>query len=54
MRIVIAGATGFLGQAWREHLARRGTTSVRLIRGRRVSSHESRLGPAPGEFSISR
>ena len=48
MRIVIAGATGFLGQAWREHLARQGHDVVRLVRGPAVSSHESTWDPYKG------
>lgn len=45
MRIVVAGASGFLGQAWREHLARGGHDVVRLVRGEAVSSHESSWDP---------
>jgi hypothetical protein len=48
MRIVIAGATGFLGQALREHLARRGHEVVRLVRGNAVSSYESTWDPHAG------
>jgi uncharacterized protein (TIGR01777 family) len=48
MRIVIAGATGFLGQNLREHLAVRGHDVVRLVRGEPVSSHESRWDPHAG------
>lgn len=48
MRIVIAGATGFLGKALREHLARRGHDVVRLVRGQAVSSYESRWDPQKG------
>lgn len=46
MRIVIAGASGFLGQSLREHLARRGHGVVRLVRGEPVSQDESRWDPA--------
>jgi uncharacterized protein (TIGR01777 family) len=53
MRIVIAGATGFLGQAWREHLARQGHDVVRLVRGPAVSSHESTWDPYRGELDQS-
>lgn len=53
MRIVIAGATGFLGQAWREHLARQGHDVVRLVRGPAVSSHESTWDPYRGEVDQS-
>jgi uncharacterized protein len=45
MRIVIAGATGFLGEALRDHLARHGHEVVRLVRGKAVSSHESTWDP---------
>jgi uncharacterized protein (TIGR01777 family) len=48
MRFVIAGASGFLGQAWREHLARQGHDVVRLVRGQAVSSHESSWDPYAG------
>lgn len=48
MRIVVAGASGFLGQAWREHLARGGHDVVRLVRGEAVSSHESSWDPYQG------
>jgi uncharacterized protein (TIGR01777 family) len=48
MRIVIAGASGFLGQAWREYLARQGHDVVRLVRGEAVSSHESVWDPYRG------
>lgn len=53
MRIVIAGASGFLGQAWREHLARQGHDVVRLVRGDAVSSHESRWDPYAGRVDQS-
>jgi uncharacterized protein len=33
MRVVLAGASGFLGTAWRDHLAREGHEVVRLVRG---------------------
>ena len=48
MRIVVAGASGFLGQAWREHLARAGHDVVRLVRGEAVSPHESPWDPYAG------
>lgn len=48
MRIVLAGASGFLGRAWREHLAREGHDVVRLVRGAAVSSHESPWDPYAG------
>lgn len=49
MRFVIAGASGFLGQAWRDHLARQGHDVVRLVRGEAVSSHESTWDPYTGK-----
>jgi uncharacterized protein len=48
MRIVIAGASGFLGQSWREYLARHGHDVVRLVRGQAVSAHESQWDPHRG------
>lgn len=48
MRIVIAGASGFLGQAWREHLAREGHDVVRLVREEPLSASESRWDPYRG------
>lgn len=48
MRIVVAGASGFLGQAWREHLARDGHDVVRLVRGQAESASESRWDPYRG------
>ncbi len=53
MRFVIAGASGFLGQAWREHLARQGHDVVRLVRGDAVSSHESSWDPYRGHVDQS-
>lgn len=49
MRFVIAGASGFLGQALRDHLAREGHDVVRLVRGTSVSSHESSWDPYQGK-----
>ncbi len=48
MRIVVAGASGFLGQAWREHLARQGHDVVRLVRGQAQSASESAWDPYRG------
>lgn len=48
MRIVVAGASGFLGQAWREHLARQGHDVVRLVREEAVSANESQWDPYAG------
>jgi uncharacterized protein (TIGR01777 family) len=53
MRFVIAGASGFLGQAWREYLARQGHDVVRLVRGDAVSSHESSWDPYRGQVDQS-
>jgi uncharacterized protein len=41
MRFVLAGASGFLGSALRDHLARDGHDVVRLVRGEAVSQEES-------------
>ena len=38
MKIVLAGASGFLGTAWRDHLAREGHEVVRLVRGDALST----------------
>lgn len=48
VRIVVAGATGFLGKAWRDHLAREGHEVVRLVRGAAVSAQESTWDPYRG------
>jgi uncharacterized protein (TIGR01777 family) len=53
MRIAIAGATGYLGQAWRDHLARQGHDVIRLVRGDALSSHESRWDPYTGHIDQS-
>lgn len=50
MRFVIAGSTGFLGSALRDHLAQRGHHVVRLVRGETVSSDESRWNPSEGDL----
>lgn len=49
MRIVLAGASGFLGQSWREHLARQGHDVVRLVRGEAHSAGESSWDPYRGQ-----
>lgn len=49
MRIVLAGASGFLGQAWRDHLARQGHDVVRLVRGQAQSASESTWDPYRAE-----
>jgi len=48
MRFVLAGASGFLGQALRDHLAREGHDVIRLVRGDTVSRDESRWDPYQG------
>lgn len=48
MRIVMAGASGFLGRSWREHLARQGHDVVRLVRGPAESASESSWDPYAG------
>lgn len=53
MRIVLAGASGFLGQAWREHLARQGHEVVRLVRGENQSASESSWDPYGGHVDQS-
>ena len=48
MRFVLAGVSGFLGTAWRDHLAREGHEVVRLVRGEELSASESRWDPYSG------
>jgi len=48
MRFVLAGVSGFLGTAWRDHLAREGHEVVRLVRGEPLSASESRWDPYSG------
>ena len=48
MRFVLAGASGFLGTAWRDHLAREGHEVVRLVRGEALSANESAWDPMKG------
>jgi len=48
MRFVLAGVSGFLGTAWRDHLAREGHEVVRLVRGVALSASESRWDPNAG------
>ena len=45
----MAGASGFLGTAWRDRLAREGHEVVRLVRGEAMSAHESSWDPHRGE-----
>ena len=49
MRVVMAGASGFLGTAWRDHLAREGHEVVRLVRGEAMSAYESHWDPYAGQ-----
>ena len=49
MLLVLAGASGFLGTAWRDHLAREGHEVVRLVRGDALSSSESHWDPYAGQ-----
>ncbi len=48
MKLVLAGVSGFLGTAWRDHLAREGHEVVRLVRGEALSASESRWDPYAG------
>jgi uncharacterized protein (TIGR01777 family) len=48
MKLVIAGASGLLGTAWRDHLAREGHEVVRLVRGETLSASESPWDPYAG------
>jgi uncharacterized protein len=48
MRFVIAGASGFLGQAWSHALTDQGHEVVRLVRRAPSSPDESRWDPAAG------
>ena len=49
----MAGASGFLGTAWRDHLAREGHEVVRLVRGEAMSDQESQWDPHRGELDRS-
>ena len=49
MKVVIAGASGFLGTAWRDHLAREGHQVTRLVRGEALSPSESHWDPYTGQ-----
>lgn len=48
MQIVIAGASGFLGQAWSKALSNHGHKVVRLVRGEPGASDEVAWDPAAG------
>ncbi len=50
MQILIAGASGFLGQHWSDALAGQGHKVVRLVRRDPTSSEEVRWDPARGEI----
>jgi uncharacterized protein (TIGR01777 family) len=49
MKFVIAGASGLLGTAWRDHLARDGHEVVRLVRGPALSDSEVSWDPYQGQ-----
>jgi uncharacterized protein (TIGR01777 family) len=53
MRFVIAGASGFLGQAWAHALTDQGHEVVRLVRRDPSSPDESRWDPAAGTIDQS-
>jgi uncharacterized protein (TIGR01777 family) len=53
MRIVMAGASGFLGTAWRDHLAQKGHQVVRLVRGGAATGNESSWDPYTGRLDRS-
>lgn len=48
MRFVLAGGSGFLGTAMRDHLAREGHEVIRLVRRTAVSQNESQWYPERG------
>jgi uncharacterized protein (TIGR01777 family) len=50
MRIVMAGASGFLGTAWRDQLAQGGHQVVRLVRGEAATGNESSWDPYAGRL----
>jgi uncharacterized protein (TIGR01777 family) len=50
MRIVMAGASGFLGTALRDRLAREGHRVVRLVRGDAATGNESSWDPYAGRI----
>jgi uncharacterized protein len=53
MNLVLAGGSGFLGTAWRDHLAREGHQVVRLVRGEALASSESHWDPYAGHVDPS-
>jgi uncharacterized protein (TIGR01777 family) len=52
LRIVLAGGSGFLGTAWRDHLAREGHEVLRLVRGEALTARESRWDPHAGKVDL--
>ncbi|QNN53209.1 TIGR01777 family oxidoreductase [Nocardioides mesophilus] len=48
MKLVLAGASGYLGTAWRDHLAQQGHEVTRLVRGEPMSADESKWDPYAG------
>ncbi|NND01181.1 MAG: NAD-dependent epimerase/dehydratase family protein, partial [Acidimicrobiia bacterium] len=53
MRIVIGGASGFLGSALVDRLEARGDSVVRLVRREASGPNESQWDPAAGEVDSS-
>ena len=53
MRLLLAGASGFLGTALRDHLAREGHEVTRLVRGEALAGTESHWDPYAGELDRS-
>jgi hypothetical protein len=53
MKLVVAGASGFLGTAWRDHLAGQGHQVVRLVRGEALADGESHWDPYTGRVDRS-
>ncbi len=47
MKFVLAGVSGFLGTAWRDHLAREGHEVVRLVRGEAMRATSRTGTPTP-------
>jgi uncharacterized protein (TIGR01777 family) len=48
VKVLLAGGSGFLGTAWREHLTREGHEVVRLVRREAQSADESSWDPYAG------
>ncbi|MEZ2388696.1 TIGR01777 family oxidoreductase [bacterium RCC_150] len=53
MRIVVSGASGFIGTALCGHLLKKGHNVVRLVRRQAAGSGEARWDPAAGELDES-